>query len=586
MWMLFDDARAGAQGPFRHYRDPVAMVAAHRPEEVRPALEQLRAGLGRGHHAAGFIAYEAGYALDPALAPHFRSCDGPLLCFGLFKEVQLLDAPERDAVLARQGSASWLPPRPRITKERYAAAVQTVREQLFAGDHYQANLTFGCDVEVAGSMPALYAALRRRGGGAWGGICVHDDGALASFSPEQFFKLASGKLTALPMKGTARRHPDPGADAAEAKALAEDEKQRAENLMIVDLLRNDLARVAETGSVEVPRLFAIEHYPTVHQMVSEVTATLRDGFDAIDVLETIFPCGSVTGAPKIAAMQALRQLEPEPRGAYTGSMGWIDPPNADGSAGDAAFNVLIRTIEIVSGRPQARLGLGSGLVVDSQSDAEWAECLLKGAFVSETARNFDLIETMRYDPSEGIVSLEPHLERMKASASELGFAFDRHAARNELQAATFSQSHAAKVRLLLSPSGALAISVSLIEELGEEPVPVEVKTLGVAKDDFRLRHKTTDRDFYDAPRRASRAADVAFVNEDGHLTETSRANIFVPRGDRLITPPLSAGVFPGVLRQQMIEEGKAEEGVLVAGDLGHGFYIGSSLRGLVKARLA
>ena len=584
--MLFDDASRGAAGPFREYRGPVERIVAHRLEDVRPALRRLREGLRAGHHVAGFLAYEAGYALDPALEPDFRACDGPLLCFGLFTAPRLLDARARDALLEGQGSASWLPPRPRMSQEAYGDAVRTVREQLFAGDHYQANLTFGCDVDVAGAMPALYGALRWRGGGAWGGICVHDEGALASFSPEQFFKLDKGKLSALPMKGTAPRHADPAADAVEAKTLAADEKQRAENLMIVDLLRNDLARVAQTGSVEVPRLFDIEHYPTVHQMVSEVTATLRSGFDAIDVLETIFPCGSVTGAPKIAAMQALRHLEPEPRGAYTGSMGWIEPPRADGSAGDAAFSVLIRTIETVSGRPQARLGLGSGLVVDSQSDAEWAECLLKGAFVTETASNFDLIETMRYDPKEGIIALEPHLERMKSSAEELGFAFDRHGARNELQAATFAQSHPARVRLLLSPAGSLAISVSPIESLGEEPIAVELKPLGVAKDDFRLRHKTTDREFYDAPRKQSRAADVVFVNEDGHVTETSRANIFVQRGRKLVTPPLSAGLFPGVLRQQLLDEGKAEEGVLVAGDLGQGFYVGSSLRGLVRARLA
>lgn len=584
--MLFDDARRGAAGPFRQYRDPAERIVAHRLEDVRPALQRLREGLRAGHHVAGFLAYEAGYALDPALEPDFRACDGPFLCFGLFKAPQLLDARARDALLEGQGSASWLPPRPRMSQEAYGEAVRTVREQLFAGDYYQANLTFGCDVDVAGAMPALYGALRRRGGGAWGGICVHDEGALASFSPEQFFKLDKGKLSALPMKGTAPRHADPAADAAEARTLAADEKQRAENLMIVDLLRNDLARVARTGSVEVPRLFDIEHYPTVHQMVSEVTATLRSGFDAIDVLETIFPCGSVTGAPKIAAMHALRQLEPEPRGAYTGSMGWIEPPRADGSAGNAAFNVLIRTIETVSGRPQARLGLGSGLVVDSQSDAEWAECLLKGAFVTETASNFDLIETMRFDPKDGIIALEPHLERMKSSAEELGFPFDRHGARNELQAATFAQSHPARVRLLLSPAGSLAISVSPIESLGEEPIAVELKPLGVPKDDFRLRHKTTDRDFYDAPRKQSRAADVVFVNEDGHVTETSRANIFVQRGQKLVTPPLSAGLFPGVLRQQLLDEGKAEEGVLVAGDLGQGFYVGSSLRGLVRARLA
>ena len=224
--------------------------------------------------------------------------------------------------------------------------------------------------------------------------------------------------------------------------------------MIVDLLRNDLARVAEPGSVAVPDLFAVESFPTVHQMVSRVTARLAPGMDAVGVLETLFPCGSITGAPKIAAMAALADLEPEARGAYTGSMGWIDP------TGDAAFNVLIRTFEIsetlgeiAENAPLIRLGLGSGLVVDSVVEDEWSECLLKGKFVASNSSEFDLIETMRFDPEVGIADLDRHLDRLDASATKFDFPFNRHSARNELQAATFRRAEPAMLRLLLVANG-------------------------------------------------------------------------------------------------------------------------------------
>jgi para-aminobenzoate synthetase/4-amino-4-deoxychorismate lyase len=291
----------------------------------------------------------------------------------------------------------------------------------------------------------------------------------------------------------------------------------------------------------------------------------------------------VTGAPKIAAMEALRTLEAEPRGAYTGSMGWIEPHRSE-TPGDAAFNVLIRTLEWHRPSAKARLGLGSGLVVDSKPSNEWAECLLKGDFVRREGQDFDLIETMRFDPSEGIVDLDRHLDRMRNSAEDLDFQFDRHAARNELQAATFGRKQRAMVRLLLSRSGAMAIQVKPYDDPDRLPVRVAVRPLPVDPTDFRLRYKTTDRRFLDLAREREDAYETIFVDPDGQLTEGSRTSIFVERDGKLLTPPLSRGLMPGILRAKLIEEGKAEEAELTPADLGEGFYIGNVVRGLIPAR--
>ncbi|MCJ8191448.1 aminodeoxychorismate synthase component I [Sphingomicrobium aestuariivivum] len=582
MRILFDDARPDGVSQSLLFEQPLRTIRAMREEEVRPALDALRAALAEGHHVAGYLAYEAGFALDPALEGQGREGEGPLLLFGVFEAPRQV---ERAALLAATGEARVDPPRPMMPRARYLAAVEEVHRALHAGDYYQANMTFPCDLGVSGDPFSLYALLAARGGGGWGGVLEHDDGALVSLSPEQFFTLEDGLLTARPMKGTAPRRADPAMDAAEARELARDEKQRAENLMIVDLLRNDLARVAETGSVEVPELFAVETYPTVHQMTSRVTARIEGRFDAVDVLERLFPCGSVTGAPKIAAMQALVNLEPHARGAYTGSMGWIAPPAADGSAGNAAFNVLIRTIETVSQRSRARMGLGSGLVVDSHGGNEWHECLLKGQFVTQIADPFDLIETMAYDPVDGIVDLERHLARLKGAAADLGFIFDRHDARNELQAATFGHRSPAFVRLLAARGGGVAIELLPIPETPEEPVSVQVKPLPVDPSDMRLRHKTSDRAFYDDAREPEIAFETLFEREDGQLTEGSFTNLFVEKDGRLVTPPAELGLLPGVLRQRLLEEGRAVEGGLTRADLETGFYIGNSVRGLVGARL-
>ncbi len=553
------------EGRSRLYRRPAGTVEARRPEEVGPALQRLR-----GRHSAGFMAYEAGHALEPKLAPLARGGEGPpLLWFGLFDNWDEVDA---DALLPDPAGAWAGRPRPLVGRDEHEAAIERALGHIFAGDIYQANLTFPAEVATAGHPLALYAAIRPRARAGWGGIVFTGEHWLLSFSPELFFTLDGGRATARPMKGTA----PPGSD---PQALRGDPKQRAENLMIVDLLRNDLSRLAKPGTVKVPALFEVETYPTLLQMTSTVTAELEEGRDAVDLLGAVFPCGSVTGAPKIRAMEIIAELEREQRGPYTGSIGRLAPD------GGAAFNVAIRTLVLSDGCSVARIGLGSGIVADSAAADEWRECLAKGDFVATEAR-FDLIETMRFDPEEGVSELDRHLARMKRSADSLGFAFDRHHARNELQAATFFLREPRKLRLLLSGSGALAIEARPLPPVPEEAVEVALAPLPVEPEDFRLRHKTSDRRFYDDARAAAGTFEILFVDPEGFVTEGSFTSLFVKRRGRLLTPPLARGLLPGILREALIDEGRAEEADLRAEDLEAGFFIGNSVRGLIRARLA
>ena len=380
---LFDDARAPRGAPARLYRDPVATIVAHRPDEVQPALDRLAEAGESGLHAAGFLSYEAGLCLEDRLAPVAARTRGqpggmgePLLWFGLFEGCRLIPAGEVETLLPDPAGASVSALRPLIDEAAYRVAFEQVQELIRAGDIYQVNLTFPCDVQFTDDPMALYAALRPRARAGYGGVIRTGDHAILSFSPELFFSQVRGQLTARPMKGTAPRDPDPARDALLARDLVADDKQRAENLMIVDLLRNDLSRVARAGSVTVPELFKVETYPTVHQMVSTVRGRILPGLSPVDVLRILFPCGSITGAPKVRAMEIIDLVEPWPRGVYTGTIGWIDPE------GDAAFNVAIRTISVKEGAGMGRLGLGSGIVADSDCASEWAECLAKGRFLA------------------------------------------------------------------------------------------------------------------------------------------------------------------------------------------------------------
>lgn len=378
-FVLIDDARDGVARPARLYRDPVEIVSVRRVDQVAGALERLANARHRGLHAAGFLSYEAGFALEPRLArllPDDRGMDAPpLLWFGLFADYDSIDPADVASRFPQQGAPSSNRLHPATSQSAYVAAFNKVQELIRAGDMYQANLSFACDITVPDDVLAFYRDVRMRARAGHGALVMTGEHWLLSFSPELFFTLENGIVTTRPMKGTAVRGHDAHSDAAAITALQSDSKQRAENLMIVDLLRNDLSRVAQPGSVAVPQLFAIESYPTVHQMTSTVTARLREGLGPVDVLRALFPCGSITGAPKMRAMEAIHDIEQRHRGPYTGSIGYLD---IDGSA---EFNVAIRTICVKYGSNSGSIGLGSGVVADSDAQAEWDECLDKGRFL-------------------------------------------------------------------------------------------------------------------------------------------------------------------------------------------------------------
>jgi para-aminobenzoate synthetase / 4-amino-4-deoxychorismate lyase len=595
-FILLDDARAQGASPARLYREPVQLVVARSVEEVEPALSRIEALRRSGLHMAGYIAYETGLALEPRLRPRLaKRCGaaGPLVWFGAFAGFEAIEphaVAARLVELAGGQTGTIGPMEPQLSPGGHAAAFARMHEAIVGGDIYQANLTFPLAASWRGDPVALYAAIRPQAAAGYGGIVFDGAHWLLSFSPELFFALRDEAVTVRPMKGTRPRGVTPAEDARLIADLASSPKERAENLMIVDLMRNDLARIAEAGSVRVDKPFDVETYPTLYQMVSTVRARLRPGLGAVDAIRALFPCGSITGAPKIRAMELIDDMERDARGAYCGAIGRID------ASGDAAFNVAIRTMRLTpeeNRRGKAVLGVGSAIVADSTALAEWRECLIKGSFVRQAsqqvaAADYDLIETMAFTPEVGIPLLEQHLARLKDSAAELGFGFDRHGLRNAVQALCFDAEGPARLRVVVARSGAFSL------ELGEPPAPLPqpvacaVLRLPVASDDWRLRHKTTDRGFYEeglAVARAAGADEALFIRDDGLMTEGCFTNLFVEREGRLLTPPLRLGLLPGVLRRSLIEVGRAVEAELRIDDLEEGFLIGNALRGLMPARL-
>jgi len=597
-FVLLDDARAGeTAADALLYEAPQALFIANRPEDVARVLAEAEAAQQAGGGSlAGYIAYEAGLALEPklaGLAAARSGAAGPLVWLGLF------DAPRR---IAAGDVAGWLadraegagtigPMEPQLSPGGYAAAFERLREAIHAGDIYQANLTYSLAGSYRGDPVGLYAALRDGARAGYGGLIFDGSHWLLSFSPELFVALSGAEAKVKPMKGTRPRAADPAADGALAQDLATSVKDRAENLMIVDLMRNDLSRVAEPGSVAVDAPFAVESYPTVHQMVSTVRARLTPGKGALDLVRALFPCGSITGAPKIRAMELLGDIERDARGPYCGAIGRID---ADGNA---AFNVAIRTLRLTpieNGQGHAVLGIGSAIVADSEAMAEKRECEVKAGFVRRAAPGLgapqcDLIETMRFEPDSGIALLELHLARMKASAAELGFAFDRHALRNQIQALCFELDAPTRVRLLVARSGASALETAPLPEPLGEPVKVAALPHPLDPSDWRLMHKTSDRGFYEdalAAAHAIGAQEAVLVRADGLVTEGCFTCVFAdgPEGV-LLTPPATLGLLPGVLREHLITEGKAREAELTLNNLENGFWLGNALRGLKRAEL-
>jgi para-aminobenzoate synthetase / 4-amino-4-deoxychorismate lyase len=559
MLVILDD------GARRVFSVPLAIIKADSAAEVPGALAAVDAALGQGRHVAGWLGYELGYALEPRLG----GGDGPLLRLGVFA------APDGEAPPIT-GRAYAGPLRPQWDEGAYAGRFATVKDYIAAGDIYQANLSFRARFAFAGEPRALYEQLLAQSGAAH---CAYVDSfdeknggpQLLSLSPELFFDLAAdGRITVRPMKGTLARRG--GNDEAERAALAASAKDRAENLMIVDLLRNDLSRIAQPSSVAVSDLFKVETYPTLHTMVSTVTARKRADAGVADILRALFPCGSVTGAPKIRAMEILRELESSPRGAYCGAIGHFAP---DGSA---RFNVAIRTLTL-SG-DQGELGIGGGVVQDSRMRSEYAECLLKARFFEASRKPLELIETLCW--KNGFSRPESHLARMQASAKVFGLAFDDARARAALESSVAGKAGQWRVRLTLNESG---VHHARAHDLPYNPPhwTYAVSPERTNSRDLFLRHKTSWRELYDSEAKRLGSDEVVFLNERGELTEGARSNIFIKRDGILLTPPLEAGLLDGRLRAELLAQGTAREAKLTTDDLAGEVYFGNSPRGLIQA---
>ena len=585
--LLEDRLTASAAG--RLFQYPVEVVRCNEADHVGEAFRRIEAGLARGLYAAGVLSYELGFALEPGLAPFMPlKRSAPLLWMGLFPPPRSMAACDLDIFFANLG-----PPAPiagiRFGHDRAAhvAKGRRVLDLIRAGDIYQANLTFQIRFQYPGDPLALYGAMRVRQPVAHSAVVAFEDAAVLSVSPELFVRMANGEITSRPMKGTVARLVDPAADDAATRALVVDPKQRAENLMIVDLLRNDLARIAEPGSVRVPHLFTIESYPTFHALTSTITARLRPGIGLQAQLAAIFPCGSVVGAPKIRAAAVLAELEQSPRGAYTGAIGVFAP------SGAMDLNVAIRTA-VIGRDGHGCYGVGGGIVADSDPDAEYDEALLKARVLVGLSQDYGLIETFRWSPRGGFLRLPQHLDRLESSAAALSFRFDRMVTQEALTAKArgwAANSYSRRVRLLLSRGGELAITEAPAPPAHLCPVRIIAAAGRLDAGDPFLRHKTTRRDAYDrafAEAAAAGADEALLLNRSGEIADGSHHSVFVQVRGRLVTPPLCAGALPGVLRATLIEQQRAVEGVLTleAAARADAIFVGNSLRGLRRAQMA
>ncbi|MFZ1991282.1 MAG: aminodeoxychorismate synthase component I [Alphaproteobacteria bacterium] len=582
-FVLLDGSFGGANGHSGFYSEPIRIIRACEAEEVPAALAAIDQAQAEGNHVAGFIAYELGYALEARLAPLMppgRSV--PLIWMGVFR------APSSARGLPR---GPVRPPgefTPSIGPDAYRKGIERILEYIRAGDVYQVNYTLALTFERPNEPLALYQALKRNQPVAYPSALQFDGNTILSLSPELFFRIENGVITTRPMKGTAPRARSLVEDRAAGEALKHDVKNRAENLMIVDLMRNDLSRISKVGTVRVPQLFTLETYRTLHTLTSTVEAELKANTRPSDVIRALFPCGSVTGAPKIRAMEVIRELERSPRGVYTGAIGVFRP------GGSACFNVAIRTLSIPARGP-ATIGVGGGIVADSDAASEAAETRLKARFLSglpllaADQAPLKLIETLRWEPRAGFAHLDYHLRRLTDSAVYFGMPLDSARAQRTLLERAADYTVPMRVRLTLNEFGVIEISEV---PLGADPRHwrYTVSEHRIRSDDPYRAHKTTRRALYDQEyaRLSKQGCDeVLFLNERGELAEGSRSNVFIEHDGKLLTPPVSSGALPGTLRAELLASGQAKEAVLVPEDLDEAgaVYFGNSVRGLKRAEM-
>jgi para-aminobenzoate synthetase/4-amino-4-deoxychorismate lyase len=570
------------------FLDPIDTLRACSVDEVPGLLAGVEKYLARNCYLAGYFGYECGYHFEEIADS--SATPSPLAWFGVYPAPivfnhltgtfdaghDALRASARDGDVPGEYAIGDL--RCDIPADEYFRTVGTIKDLIRSGCTYQINFTTKYVFEFHGSTMALYDALKQGQRVSYGAFIRADGRTVLSFSPELFFRRKDDTIITKPMKGTARRGRTRDEDLGLREWLRNDPKNRAENVMIVDLLRNDVGRIAETGSVNVRELFAVEKYQTLFQMTSTVEGRIRSGVTYRDIFQSLFPSGSVTGAPKIRSMQIIRQLENEPRGVYTGAIGYFSP------ASEAVFNVAIRTVVIDGGRGE--MGVGGGIVCDSSPEEEYGECQLKAEFLTTRHEEFGLIETLLWD--DGYRLLSRHMRRISESAGYFDYPCDVERLIKSLVAKSreFASGKRYKVRLTLDRHGNVTVESWVIDE--REPGLPRVALAGVRTDskDRFLYHKTTRREIYDRLYRVAAGrglADVIFMNEKSQVTEGTISNVFIRRGKDLITPSVQCGLLNGVYRQHLIETHPGvREGVLSLDDLrdADAIYICNAIRGL------
>jgi para-aminobenzoate synthetase / 4-amino-4-deoxychorismate lyase len=616
-FVFLETARSDQENRYSYlFQGPVAHLACRAVDELERFFAELELWLARGYYLAGWLAYEFGYLLEEIKGNRGIVPGEKLAEFGVYRSPQRYDHgsgrwDQRPGIVERGlvstcGPKAWRLANLRFSQERdeYLARIERIKEYITAGDTYQVNYTLKLLFDFEGSVADLYETLRNNQSVSYGALLKHGSRQIISFSPELFFRKQGEICLARPMKGTSRRGASRESDQLVRTRLAADLKNRSENVMIVDLLRNDLGRLCRMGTVKTSKLFTVETYETLHQMTSTIEGRLRPGVTWPELFRAIFPCGSVTGAPKIRTMEIIRELETVPRGVYTGAIGFIAP------SGDAVFNVPIRTV-VLDGR-RGEMGIGSGIVADSDAEAEWEECRLKARFLVDPEEEFQLLETILWHPDLGFWLLERHLSRLADSAEYWGFPCRRESLVEELERLVQEETgvkagRCLRIRLLLYKDGTISVvardcAMPVMPEIalaspGGRRMRVALATEPVAAEDPFLRHKTTRRKMYEDRRNKAEGAgcfEALLINQRGELTEGTFTNLFVLKGRELLTPPLTCGLLNGVLRQAMLvgelplPAGMTiRETVLYRADLdsAEAIYVGNSIRGLLEVEL-
>jgi para-aminobenzoate synthetase/4-amino-4-deoxychorismate lyase len=597
--LLEDSSSSSVASPSRLFIDPLRVIEATSESEFPAIFEQIERATAQGHFAAGFFTYECGNYFEPAACIRPALPGQPLAWFGIYRHCYLFDhttgafvggdPPLQSGFRKRAAYPYQTPADPDVilglSEQEYSNRIDSIHEWIRAGDVYQLNFTFPMRTRWQGSPSALYARLRHRQPVAYGAFLHAQPGRhILSFSPELFFRVAqqgsASRIVTRPMKGTAPRGRTTAEDQQIAEWLRNDPKNRSENVMIVDLLRNDLGRLCSFGSVQVTSLFAIERHPTLWQLTSTISGELRPDVGHEAILRALFPCGSITGAPKVRAMQLLAQIEPEPRGIYTGAIGYF-------SRERSIFSVAIRTLELDG--EEVKMGVGSGIVIDSQAAEEYRECRLKTEFLTRSEETFSLVETLIWQ--RGFPLIELHLDRLQDSASYFDFPFDRiaTAAAIQVKAKSFNDRMPHKVRLLLNSEGGLHIEhepMPAITARGRQPARVCFARQRIDPHDRFFFHKTTHRPVYAQAWKAAKDAgydDVIFMNFDGQVTEGAISNIFIEHHRRWYTPPVECGLLPGVYRRHLLQtKATTHERILYPEDLkaADAVYLTNAVRGL------